>query len=114
MPELKDGDDSDDEDALGEAIEHITIIKEKQKCENCGCKNSLQDLYCSSCKHVIAAQGTTPEQRDKRTYDIIKSALDDYGFYWRPLIRRGVPSLKAKTRKEARKKLNAQKSGGAR
>ena len=74
--------------------------------------NSLQDFYCSSCKFGLTTQGTTPAQREKRTYDIIESALADYGFYWRPLIRRGVPSLRAKTRKEARNKIDQAKEWG--
>ena len=43
MRELKDGDDSDDEDALGETIE--PIAKEKQECENSS-RNDCTVLEC--------------------------------------------------------------------
>ena len=109
MPTLSDiaSDDEDFKSALGDALE-----PEKQKCENCGFMNSLQDFYCSICKFALATQGTTPMQREKLTCNTIENALAEYGLYWRPLTHRGIPSLRAKTRKEARSKVGRTKEWG--
>ena len=71
MPPLSDiaSDDEDFQSVLGETLE--PIAKENQECENCGFMNSLLDFYCSSCKFGLTAQGTTPVQREKLTYNII-------------------------------------------
>jgi hypothetical protein len=51
-------------------------------------------------------------QKEKLTYNIMESALAEYGLYWRPLTHRGIPSLQAKTRKEARNKVDRAKEWG--
>ena len=42
----------------------------------------------------------------------MESALKEHGLYWRPLHARGVPSLQAKSRKEARNKVDRAKDWG--
>ena len=66
--------------------------------------NSLQDVYCSTCKFVLATQGTTPLQREKLTYNIIESALARI----RSLLETSYP----KTRKQARNKVGRSKEWG--
>jgi hypothetical protein len=82
-------------------------------CGNCGHQNSTQELYCSSCRKSIAAQGTTAEQRDLRTENIFKSVLGEYGYYWRPLKSRGVQSKRGLDRKKARNKDDRARVWGA-
>ena len=80
--------------------------------KNCGHKNSLQYLYCSQCSKGLVAQDTTSEQREQLTNQVIESTLKEHGLYWKELTVRGIPSVQAKCRKEARNKVARAKEWG--